>query len=207
MEQKLAVCRDGVRKKDIEHRLTVQKLEAENRKLRHLLFSMGLRYSWIDEYLRRADNPVMAQKVAIPILPGSDPPWAAPHQPSKDDAGSKVQEQPTYACTTQAAGRASPDPRSHDSESLEKLQKCQPVCTCPPEDDDSSAWPADEDVLNTTLCAIAVELINQYNTRGVEMEEIGRRLWAGFRRGLSSGGGCRVQNQVLFQVLDEISNG
>lgn len=185
----------------------MQKLEAENRKLRQLLFSTGLRYSCIDEYLRTADNPVMAQKVAIPTLQGSDPRCPAPNQPSKDDVGSKAQERPTYAWTTQAAGRASPDTLPHDSESLEKLQKCQPVCSCPPDDDDSSAWPADEDVLNTTLCALAVELINQYNTRGVETEEIRRKLWAGFRRGLSSGGGCRVQNQVLFQVLDEISNG
>jgi hypothetical protein len=55
------------------------------------------------------------------------------------------------------------------------------------------------------MCAIADELINQYNTRGADMDEIRRKLWSGFRAG-NSGDGCRVQNQILFQVLDEISN-
>lgn len=59
-------------------------------------------------------------------------------------------------------------------------------------------------MLNSTMCAIAEELVSQYNTRGVDPEEIRRRLWSGFRTG-SSGNGCRVQNQILFQVLDELS--
>jgi hypothetical protein len=63
----------------------------------------------------------------------------------------------------------------------------------------------DGDLLNTTLCGMAEELINQYNTAGIDIEVIRQRLWAGFKAG-TRGDGCRVENQVLFQVLDEISN-
>lgn len=63
----------------------------------------------------------------------------------------------------------------------------------------------DYDLLNTTLCGMAEELINQYNTAGIDIELIRQRLWAGFKAG-TRGEGCRVENQVLFQVLDEISN-
>jgi hypothetical protein len=64
---------------------------------------------------------------------------------------------------------------------------------------------SDEDVLNSTLCAIAEEMINQYNTKGVDVDEIRRRIWSGFRAG-ADGTGCRVQNHILFQVLDDISS-
>ncbi|OQE30427.1 hypothetical protein PENFLA_c003G05596 [Penicillium flavigenum] len=64
---------------------------------------------------------------------------------------------------------------------------------------------SDEDVLNSTLCAIAEEMINQYNTKGVDVDEIRRRIWSGFRAG-ANGTGCRVQNHILFQVLDDISS-
>ena len=183
----------------------MQKLETENRKLKHLLFSLGLRYRSIDEYLRTADNPVTARKVAIPGLQRSCSRSPAPNRIGNDAAGSGNQELSTDTPTVQATPEIHPDTLSPNSEWLEKYQKSDPVCSCPPDDDDS-AWPADEDVLNTTLCAIAAEMISQYNTRGVGREEIEKKLWAGFRKGLSSGGGCRVQNQVLFQVLDEISN-
>lgn len=55
------------------------------------------------------------------------------------------------------------------------------------------------------LCAIAEELMNQYNTRGTDLEEIRQRLWSGLQSGVS-GDGCRVQNNILFEVLDEISH-
>ncbi|CAG7958134.1 unnamed protein product [Penicillium nalgiovense] len=64
---------------------------------------------------------------------------------------------------------------------------------------------SDEDVLNSTLCAIAEEMINQYNTKGIDVDEIRRRIWSGFRAG-ANGTGCRVQNHILFQVLDDISS-
>jgi hypothetical protein len=37
------------------------------------------------------------------------------------------------------------------------------------------------------------------------LEEIRQRLWSGLQSGVS-GDGCRVQNNILFEVLDEISH-
>lgn len=206
LEQKLAVCQDDARRKDVEHRLAMQKLEAENRKLRRLLSFGGLPSNAVDQYVQAADDPAMARKVAIPALRQSEIRPAVLSQTTDGAAGSKDKEQ-SPACRGGAAdGGVSLDTAPHVPQRQEQSQKCQSVCSCPQDDDCNGSWPADEDVLNTTLCAIAAELISQYNTRGVDMEEIRRKLWAGFRKGLSSGGGCRVQNQVLFEVLDEISN-
>lgn len=70
---------------------------------------------------------------------------------------------------------------------------------------DDPSFPTNEDVLNTTLCAIAEELVSQYNTRGVDLAEIQKKLWVGFTKSCATGEECRVQNHILFQVLDEIS--
>jgi hypothetical protein len=78
------------------------------------------------------------------------------------------------------------------------------LCGCRT-DRENSEMVSDEDVLNSTLCAIAEEMINQYNTKGVDVDEIRRRIWSGFRAG-ANGTGCRVQNHILFQVLDDISS-
>ncbi|EPS27795.1 hypothetical protein PDE_02739 [Penicillium oxalicum 114-2] len=99
-----------------------------------------------------------------------------------------------------------PPQQPQDLPQLETSQSKQvnpPLCECSPGD----KLPEDEgDLLNTTLCGMAEELINQYNTGGIDVDEIRKRLWAGFKAG-AKGDGCRVENQILFQVLDEISNG
>lgn len=63
-----------------------------------------------------------------------------------------------------------------------------------------------DEVPNSTLCAVAEQLVNHYNIRGVDIAEIRRKLRPGFSRGRRSDEGCRVQNNILLEVLDEISN-
>ncbi|PWY72423.1 hypothetical protein BO70DRAFT_298022, partial [Aspergillus heteromorphus CBS 117.55] len=215
LEQKLATVQEQARCRDVEQRLAVQKLEAENRKLRCLLSRMGLPLDAIEEYLQAVDNPNVAQKLAIPSI----------HRRSEGHS----QEQEMHACSSREGTiNAISNSRHfgisstrHEAEttarsSLETSLHNEPpsdgpgpgeqsVCGCTP-NEDTATWPTNEDVLNTTLCAIADELISQYNTRGVDMAEIRRKLWAGFSKGLTTDEGCRVQNQILFQVLDEISN-
>ncbi|KAJ5654346.1 hypothetical protein N7490_001349 [Penicillium lividum] len=89
---------------------------------------------------------------------------------------------------------------------LSQPEESTPSLCCPAGQTASDRWSSEEDVLNTTLCAIAEDLIVQYNTRGTDIEELRQRLWSGFTKG-RPGDGCRVQNNILFQVLDEISNG
>lgn len=64
---------------------------------------------------------------------------------------------------------------------------------------------SDEQALNTTLCVVADMLIAQYNTRGVDMDELRRRICLGLKQ-VTDLDCCRVENNVLFQVLDDISN-
>lgn len=55
-----------------------------------------------------------------------------------------------------------------------------------------------------TLCTVAYDMIKNHNTRGVDMIEIGIRLWNGFVKG-EGDSGCKVQNKLLFGVLEYIS--
>jgi hypothetical protein len=62
-----------------------------------------------------------------------------------------------------------------------------------------------EDERNAVVCSVARDLINQYNPPPHEMDAIKLRLSTGLSRSLIPGGPCRVNNQLLFQVLNEIS--
>ncbi|KAF9895361.1 hypothetical protein FE257_000265 [Aspergillus nanangensis] len=208
LEQKLAFSQEQAHHKDVEHRLTVQRLEAENRKLRNILSLSGLPSSVIERYLLAADNPAVTQKVAIPALRNSE---AGPPPQCKQGACSGRSVIQNDSVATHSKAMESPTPPKAAGLSLSpKALACGPsqhqsICVSSPSGSLES-WPINDDVLNTTLCAIADELILQYNTRGLDMEEIRRKLWAGFSKGITTEEGCRVQNHVLFQVLDEISN-
>lgn len=47
-------------------------------------------------------------------------------------------------------------------------------------------------------------MLRQQNKNGIDMIEIGIRLWNGFTKG-DGNGGCRVENKLLFSVLEYIS--
>ncbi|EEA27576.1 hypothetical protein TMatcc_004118 [Talaromyces marneffei ATCC 18224] len=93
------------------------------------------------------------------------------------------------------------DPVTIQQQKNIKLPSIASLCDCGPES--TSQWPKVNTPMNTTLCEVAQDLIDQYNTKGVDLNLIKQRLSAGFRNG--DGAGCRVQNNVLFEVLDEIS--
>jgi hypothetical protein len=101
----------------------------------------------------------------------------------------------------EATVKSEASPKPADTEF--KLSSIASICDCGP--GSASAWPEDENSLNTTLCGVAEDLVHQYNTLGMDVETIKEKLWAGFRRGAANGDACRVQNNVLFDVLDEIS--
>jgi hypothetical protein len=58
---------------------------------------------------------------------------------------------------------------------------------------------------NTVLCSLAKELIDQYNINREDLEQVKSRLAAGFAPPARPGESCRVNNQVLFDVLNDIS--
>ncbi|KAF7588461.1 hypothetical protein BBP40_005687 [Aspergillus hancockii] len=68
LEQKLVALQEQNHRKDVEHRLTVQRLEAENTGLKFLLSRVGLSSNTIAEYVQATGDPDMTQKIAIPAL-------------------------------------------------------------------------------------------------------------------------------------------
>ena len=58
---------------------------------------------------------------------------------------------------------------------------------------------------NTVLCSLAKEMIGQYNINEEDLEQIKARLAAGFAPPANPGESCRVNNQLLFEVLNDIS--
>ncbi|KAJ5625691.1 hypothetical protein N7510_002000 [Penicillium lagena] len=183
LEHQIAQCKEQAQQSDIDHRITVQKLQAENRRLKDLLASLGVSPASVEQCLQQAaPAAILDRKIAIRALPRS------PHPAS-----------PMSSTKVPSAREISPD------DALQKTEDPS-LCRCPITGQDINTLPSDQDQLDSTLCSIAEELINQYNTCGADVDEIHRKLSAGFRKGMA-GGGCSVKNHILFQVLDEISNG
>lgn len=58
----------------------------------------------------------------------------------------------------------------------------------------------------TMLCSIAYRLILRLNRRQYSDSEIDSKICHGFRQGRTQSEPCRVDNEVLFAVLSEISS-
>ena len=86
------------------------------------------------------------------------------------------------------------------------LSKTEPLC-CGPNSNTALQSTAPPTATDTTLCSIAMSLIEQYNTTNSAVQEISDRLAPGFTSEARPGEGCRVQNQLLFHVLNDISSG
>ncbi|KAJ5309743.1 uncharacterized protein N7443_002204 [Penicillium atrosanguineum] len=213
LEQQLAAYKKEAQQKDIEHRLVLQKLDSENRNLKSLLGSLGVSADLIQQYVNLADQGAsVGRKVAIPAMHRTNKPCPSPSPPCSftasqatdgdQNGNQKIDEKPAVRGVCNAA-----EVKPTEEQSPQNLKNLAPLCCSGSGQGSSEVWPtmSNDDLMNTTMCAIADELINQYNTSGADIEEIRRRLWSGFRSE-KSGDGCRVQNQILFQVLDEISN-
>lgn len=58
----------------------------------------------------------------------------------------------------------------------------------------------------TMLCSIAYRLILHFNRRRFSDSEINRRICHGFRQGRTQLERCRIDNEVLFAVLSDMSS-
>ncbi|GFF29764.1 hypothetical protein IFM51744_00937 [Aspergillus udagawae] len=174
----------------------------------------------VQEKPRSSVESVMTQKVVLPPLQRPEirpeapceetkpflPCSSSSDRPERDASIAEMQNR----LSTKDEPSDTPEPpgktTSQEPRDPSERPRLPPLCDCSSGDKDVECFPNNGDTLNTTLCAIADELIQQYNTRGMDIAEIRQRLWAGFSKGLTTEEGCRVQNQILFQVLDEISN-
>lgn len=176
----------------------------------------------VEEKPRSIFDPVMTQGVVLPALqrpevqpearcqetkpslPCSSAPDTSERVTSPAETQNQLAAKDEPLNTPESPGKTISQGSGEPSERPELPPLCD--CDCSSGDNVAECLPDNGDVLNTTLCAIADELIQQYNTRGMDIAEIRKRLWTGFSKGLTSEEGCRVQTQILFQVLDEISN-
>lgn len=62
-----------------------------------------------------------------------------------------------------------------------------------------------EDDRNSILCSVAKDLLDQYQIPPQEMNTIKLRLATGFSKPTAPGKGCRINNNLLFSILNEVS--
>jgi len=71
---------------------------------------------------------------------------------------------------------------------------------------DCKGLPAPQSGESTSPCVDAYRVIEQQNFSGLDVAAITRWLKPGFRKAAEKGGGCRVDTQLLFALLDHISS-
>ncbi|KAH7384943.1 hypothetical protein BKA64DRAFT_153787 [Cadophora sp. MPI-SDFR-AT-0126] len=124
-------------------------------------------------------------------LPGDDIPGedlelvfdTTQEAPAFDYPGMPLEPSPSAMCTAPSASIPTEPPMFFCSQSsLPSTSQCD---------------------TGTTLCSEAYEMLRQHNKKGIDMIEIGIRLWNGFTKGDERG--CKVDNKLLFSVLEYIS--
>lgn len=71
---------------------------------------------------------------------------------------------------------------------------------------DCKGLPAPQSGESTTPCIDAYKVIEQQKLSGLDVAAITRWLKPGFRKAAEKGGGCRIDTQLLFALLDHISS-
>ncbi|KAI0406725.1 hypothetical protein F4802DRAFT_92635 [Xylaria palmicola] len=71
---------------------------------------------------------------------------------------------------------------------------------------DCKGLPAPQTGESTTPCVDAYKVIEQQNFSRLDVAAMTRWLRPGFRKAAETGGGCRVDTQLLFALLDHISS-
>ncbi|OKL60630.1 hypothetical protein UA08_04163 [Talaromyces atroroseus] len=215
LEQKVAVCNAQAQQREIEHLIAIQKLEAENAKLRSLLLHrVGITPDFLEDFLKDESHRTAAagEKIAIPRLKASPSQTPATTNTAKscspqlsksvDGSCAQIPNCQSGSCREPSEVMSvEPTAIQHQTNQSAKMPSIASLCDCGPES--TTKWPKSDSSADTTLCEVAQDLIDVYNIRGVDINIIKQRLWPGFRDGDSAG--CRVRNNLLFEILDELS--
>lgn len=210
LEQRLAAIQQEARQMDIDDRIAVQRMEAQNWHLKNLIMSLGLSAASVKRSLQLAEQKTVAdRKVAIPVMERPAKTNSAPCQSpcstsqvaySVSSVEKDSVEQPPVNDNVQST-RTIPT-----QEPTEQQQQCtiSPSCKSTTEQLASETRPHDQNTFNTTLCAAADQLLDRHNARGIDIDELRSRICASVKE--TDRGCCRVQNHILFHILDEISD-
>ncbi|KAJ5225426.1 hypothetical protein N7468_006651 [Penicillium chermesinum] len=212
LEQRLETCKGEAKVDCIKYLLKLQALEAENGCLRELLGTLDVSAETIQEYLRsQARGPGVAAdyKIAIPGLVRP----AAPNAPRASASRSRSRTNQKSASSggsnhqVDQIGQAPNDGQTEVNLPYRdtNLETPESGTQSPAGEGLDVADKKEMDTADATLHTKAHDLICQYNTRGIDMDEIWQRLAPAIIVD-REGNCCRVQNQALFQILDEISS-
>lgn len=209
LEQRLETSKEEAKVDYIKHLLTIQKLEVENKRLRALLGTLDISAESVQKYLDSDDQGSAAdRKVAIPGTPRPGPSIMRRKSTRTRSKAQKVSDSETSIHKPNTSQQAPTESRTtkpkdlpfRESQSENQYEDTQ-------DSDAEDIEQAEEkaiDITNTTLHTKAEELISQYNIRDMDIDEIWRRLAPAIIVDREDNC-CRVQNQALFQILDEIS--
>jgi hypothetical protein len=212
LEQRLATFQEDARQTDIENRIALQKMEAENQHMKNLLMLLGFSASSIQHHLRLGRQDTVADcKVAItalkgPVVANPAPPFeaACPKSSQMMSSGPKKEDISVGQPLLNDSVPLSSTVPTHESTEQPHKRTISPSCSTTTERVTSETPPPGPNLFNTTSCAVADEFLARYNARGVDRDVIRRRVCPGFEE--SRLDRCRVQNTVVFQTLDEISD-
>lgn len=232
LEQRLRDSQAKCREADVQ-RIALQELQSENARLRDLLRLMGMSPEYIQNFLHSRSGEgtesirVLRPKVNVgQFVSGS-------HSSSTPDPGSSAafnSSAPTPSDSGATSVSASMGltqaglqhenahflsvPVYHPDLSHMSTQPSLPPSTSATDGEllwcDSflvpNSAPLQPTTADTTLCSVAKELISHYGLDDEEMQFVAERLSTGFARPAAPGEGCRVTNELLLEILNELNS-
>jgi hypothetical protein len=227
LEQRIAACHSACRETDLL-RQAVEELRKENAVLRNLLAEFGVEGATIDTAV--ADERTGGRNIPAKSDAGSrqdvskqlllKPKLTVEGNGVTSHIGDRVEYglgrskqsaallksidvAPTTAMAT--------DSRSH-AEDLDWLFENDPEAQakanafCHEALREGSTSIADSDNRESVLCSVAKDMIEQYDVPPEDLIATKRRLTRGFCLPSGLGGGCRIRNETLFEVLKDLSS-
>lgn len=179
----------------------------KNHLIKNLILSPGISTASVKRYLQLADqNPLTDRKVAIPAAIGT--PSVASCQPSRSTSQQATSSVAIEDSVEQRSLNDNAQPASTipPQEFTEEQPKCTISPPCKKSTTDhlaSEPPPFHQNTFNTTLYVASEEFLDQHITQGIDKDDLRRRICPGVKK---TDLGCyRVQNHIIFQILDKIS--
>jgi len=233
LERRLADCHNACREADLQ-RGTLKELQIENARLRELLALAGVSSTFIDTYISQGSEhndpslrqlkPKLALENGHPTLRSADACLQAAkcsqtcRQSTSSHSTDLERNLDSKASVLNGILPSLPDNRWLTQSAVYRpgISNPRQGAILPPKVlgnsfcCDSFHVPPNGPLLQATedtiLCSVAKELIEQYCLNVDQMEIIKARLATGFCKPAVPGQGCRVSNQLFFEVLNDISS-
>ncbi|KAG2415447.1 hypothetical protein HFD88_006638 [Aspergillus terreus] len=200
LERRLASVEENTSQEIRRLQSIADELRHVNKQLTALLDSAGVDYSHVGSRRQMNIEDAGAMDMNMEVVPFRNPVVG----PAETTASEAIPQLDFYALpsTTTEVQEASYFPSSHETElGPESLLLPEPGVSVTTLNTEVSQ----DEYQDTTVCAVALELVMRCNTKNLSILELDMRLRCGYRSARFQWEGCRVDNQVLFAVLSEIT--